>query len=56
MTQANLQSFLLRERFVDKNAWQHCVFYHYQADTSASHGIPTKHNFDRDGNDFFTKA
>ena len=41
MTQANLQSFVLRESFVDENAWQHYVHHHYQADTSASHGIPT---------------
>ena len=37
-TQANFENFVLRERLVDKNGWQHYV---YQADSSALHGIYT---------------
>ena len=48
-----MENFVLRERHVDKNGWQHV--YH-PADTSALHDITTitimEHNWDRDINDF----
>ena len=51
-----MENFVLRERLVDENGWQHHVYH--QADTSALHDIPTitmlEHNWDGDINDFNT--
>ena len=43
----NLENFVLKEKLVDKNGWQHYV---YQADECAIHGVyfrATTKNWDR---------